>query len=161
MIHRRIWEDIPVDEARVAVTAADWAFRTSLRDCFAREVFTTLTRRTDFSPLAQRSPRPFLLSGMRDAVDRLLGAVARGERVTIHGDYDVDGITSTIILRRAWSCWAPTSITSCPIGCGTATGCSLRASIGCTRRARESSSRSTAGSRAREAAFARASLVSI
>ena len=28
-------------------------------------------------------------------------AIARKERIAIHGDYDVDGITSTVILRRA------------------------------------------------------------
>ena len=38
---------------------------------------------------------------MRVAVDRLLGAIARGERIGIHGDYDADGITATVILRRA------------------------------------------------------------
>lgn len=43
---------------------------------------------------------PFRLRGMRAAVDRLLGAIAREERIVIHGDYDVDGITSTVILRR-------------------------------------------------------------
>ncbi len=44
---------------------------------------------------------PMALAGMAEAVDRLLGAIARKERVAIHGDYDVDGITSTVILRRA------------------------------------------------------------
>jgi single-stranded-DNA-specific exonuclease len=44
---------------------------------------------------------PFALAGMREAVGRLEAAVARGERIAIHGDYDVDGITSTVILRRA------------------------------------------------------------
>jgi single-stranded-DNA-specific exonuclease len=44
---------------------------------------------------------PFRLAGMAETVDRLLGAVARRERIAIHGDYDVDGITSTVILRRA------------------------------------------------------------
>ena len=43
---------------------------------------------------------PMRLAGMREAVDRLLKAVASGERVAVHGDYDVDGITATIILRR-------------------------------------------------------------
>jgi single-stranded-DNA-specific exonuclease len=38
---------------------------------------------------------------MAAAVDRILGAIARRERIAIHGDYDVDGITSTVILRRA------------------------------------------------------------
>src|SRR3954447_8743702 len=41
------------------------------------------------------------MADMRVAVDRILGAVARKERIAIHGDYDVDGITSTVILRRA------------------------------------------------------------
>ena len=41
------------------------------------------------------------LAGMRVAVDRILAAVGRRERIAIHGDYDVDGITSTVILRRA------------------------------------------------------------
>ena len=44
---------------------------------------------------------PMRLAGMREAVDRILGAIARKEKVAIHGDYDVDGITSTVILRRA------------------------------------------------------------
>src|SRR6185295_16372350 len=34
------------------------------------------------------------------AVERIRGAIARRERIVIHGDYDVDGITSTVILRR-------------------------------------------------------------
>ena len=44
---------------------------------------------------------PFALADMRAAVDRILGAIARKERIAIHGDYDVDGVTSTVILRRA------------------------------------------------------------
>jgi single-stranded-DNA-specific exonuclease len=43
---------------------------------------------------------PMRLAGMREAVDRLLTAVASGERIAVHGDYDVDGITATVILRR-------------------------------------------------------------
>ena len=38
---------------------------------------------------------------MAPAVERILGAIARQERIAIHGDYDVDGVTSTVILRRA------------------------------------------------------------
>ena len=44
---------------------------------------------------------PMLLADMGTAVDRILAAVARRERIAIHGDYDVDGVTSTVILRRA------------------------------------------------------------
>jgi single-stranded-DNA-specific exonuclease len=44
---------------------------------------------------------PFRLADMAPAVDRILRAIAQGERIAIHGDYDVDGVTSTVILRRA------------------------------------------------------------
>lgn len=44
---------------------------------------------------------PMGLADMDRAVERLLRAIATGERIAVHGDYDVDGITSTVILRRA------------------------------------------------------------
>ena len=44
---------------------------------------------------------PFMLADLRKAVERIEVAIARKERIAIHGDYDVDGITSTVILRRA------------------------------------------------------------
>jgi single-stranded-DNA-specific exonuclease len=44
---------------------------------------------------------PMRLADMGVAVDRILAAIARKEKIAIHGDYDVDGVTSTVILRRA------------------------------------------------------------
>jgi single-stranded-DNA-specific exonuclease len=44
---------------------------------------------------------PYLLADMRPAIERLCAALERRERIAIHGDYDVDGVTSTVILRRA------------------------------------------------------------
>jgi single-stranded-DNA-specific exonuclease len=44
---------------------------------------------------------PFLMLGMERAVARLLEAIARGETILIYGDYDVDGATSVIVLRKA------------------------------------------------------------
>ena len=44
---------------------------------------------------------PMRLAGMGVAVDRIMAAIARKERIAVHGDYDVDGVTSTVILRRA------------------------------------------------------------
>ena len=43
---------------------------------------------------------PFLLTDLGVGVDRVLAAIARGERIAVHGDYDVDGVTSTVMLRR-------------------------------------------------------------
>ncbi|RAP77947.1 single-stranded-DNA-specific exonuclease RecJ [Paenibacillus montanisoli] len=41
---------------------------------------------------------PFLLKGMREAVERIQAAVRQDERVRIYGDYDCDGVSSTTLM---------------------------------------------------------------
>ncbi len=41
---------------------------------------------------------PFLMKGMRDAVNRLGKAIANQEKIMIYGDYDVDGTTSVSLV---------------------------------------------------------------
>ncbi|MBO7362844.1 MAG: single-stranded-DNA-specific exonuclease RecJ, partial [Lachnospiraceae bacterium] len=43
---------------------------------------------------------PFLLPDMDKAVNTLLDAIKAGDKIRIIGDYDVDGVTSTVILVR-------------------------------------------------------------
>lgn len=45
---------------------------------------------------------PFLLPDMRAAVDRLVVAHRKQERITIYGDYDIDGLTATTVLMEAF-----------------------------------------------------------
>ncbi len=42
---------------------------------------------------------PFLITDMQKAVQRIINAIDNQERVTIYGDYDVDGITSITVLK--------------------------------------------------------------
>lgn len=42
---------------------------------------------------------PFLIKDMEKAVQRILQAIEKQEKVTIYGDYDVDGITSITVLK--------------------------------------------------------------
>lgn len=42
---------------------------------------------------------PFLMKGMKTAVDRILKAISNHEKICIYGDYDVDGVTSILILK--------------------------------------------------------------
>ncbi|HSG82593.1 MAG TPA: DHH family phosphoesterase, partial [Gemmatimonadota bacterium] len=44
---------------------------------------------------------PWSMAGMEQAVDRLASAIAGGERVLVHGDYDVDGVCASTLLTRA------------------------------------------------------------
>jgi single-stranded-DNA-specific exonuclease len=43
---------------------------------------------------------PFLFDEMEETVDRILLAAEEGERIRIFGDRDVDGISSTVLLRE-------------------------------------------------------------
>lgn len=45
---------------------------------------------------------PFALEGLAPAVDRLLAARERGEKVAVVGDYDVDGVSSTALLTAVF-----------------------------------------------------------
>ena len=42
---------------------------------------------------------PFLIKDMEKAVQRIIQAIEKQEKVTIYGDYDVDGITSITVLK--------------------------------------------------------------
>jgi single-stranded-DNA-specific exonuclease len=44
---------------------------------------------------------PYLMKGMDRAVDRIRAAIDRGEKILIFGDYDVDGVLSTVMLMKA------------------------------------------------------------
>ncbi len=42
---------------------------------------------------------PFLFNDMRKAVDRLMRAIAEREKIVVHGDYDADGVSGSVILH--------------------------------------------------------------
>ena len=44
---------------------------------------------------------PYLMEGMKPAVDRIEAAIANQESILIYGDYDVDGTTAIVILKTA------------------------------------------------------------
>jgi single-stranded-DNA-specific exonuclease len=46
---------------------------------------------------------PFLLTDMDRAVARIEQAQKKSEKILIYGDYDVDGVTSSALLRRLFN----------------------------------------------------------
>jgi single-stranded-DNA-specific exonuclease len=50
--------------------------------------------------LASEEHRPAAFEGIGEAVRSILAHVRGGERITVHGDYDVDGVCSTAVLIR-------------------------------------------------------------
>ena len=62
------------------------------------------------SPSYDARHDPFLLPDMRQAVDRLVAARERQEKITIYGDYDIDGLTATSVLLDAFSSFGFTNV---------------------------------------------------
>ncbi len=65
-----------------------------------RGVFGDEARERFFFPDYERDMYdPFLFVAMRQVIDRIKQAKQNGERVGVFGDYDADGVTSSVILR--------------------------------------------------------------
>ena len=69
----------------------------------ARGFVTATDAKQYLSPDLADLGDPFHLKGMEEAVTRVIQAYERGETVCIHGDYDVDGITSVALLAGFFS----------------------------------------------------------
>jgi single-stranded-DNA-specific exonuclease len=98
----RIWAPLPCDEAATTQLADGLRIsEVTARLLCIRGLSELEHARRFLNPSLGDLHDPFALADMRVAVDRILGAIERQERIAIHGDYDVDGVTSTVILRRA------------------------------------------------------------
>ena len=80
-------------ELGLPLTAAQILIRRGFKDAASAERF--------LDPRIEDLHDPFLLRDMDRAVDRIRTAIARREAIEIHGDYDVDGVTSTVVLKKA------------------------------------------------------------
>jgi len=97
----RVWEDVPADAADVQRVAEVLRLPPVIARLLCQRGLADPERASAFlHPAISQLHDPFRLAGLREAVDRVLRAVAARERIVIHGDYDVDGITSTVMLRR-------------------------------------------------------------
>ncbi len=97
-----IWDPVVCDEtaAQTLAAAVDVSPVVARLLCHRGHGDPEAAHRFLFPELSQLWD-PFRLADMRPAVERLCAAIERRERIAIHGDYDVDGVTSTVILRRA------------------------------------------------------------
>jgi single-stranded-DNA-specific exonuclease len=97
-----LWEHLPCNDAQAsALTAGLGLHPTVARLLCMRGLADIEDARRFLNPTLAQLHDPFKLADMDRAVARLEQALARRERIAVHGDYDVDGITSTVILRRA------------------------------------------------------------
>lgn len=57
--------------------------------------------RAFLEPRLQDLHDPYRMKDMDRATERVFEAIRRQEKILVYGDYDVDGITSTVVLKRA------------------------------------------------------------
>lgn len=99
---RSIWEDVPVDDGIVASLASALDVPSVVARLLCQRGLNDPAQASRFlAPTLGHLNDPYHLAGMREAVARLRQAIARRESIVVHGDYDVDGMTATVIVRRA------------------------------------------------------------
>jgi single-stranded-DNA-specific exonuclease len=96
------WDLLPVDETESTTLAAALNLDPTIARLLCQRGLSDPELAERFlHPSLDHLHDPMALADMGAAVDRIMAAIARKERIAIHGDYDVDGVTSTVILRRA------------------------------------------------------------
>ena len=97
-----LWHHLPCDDAQAAALAVAINVHPTIARLLCMRGFGDAEQAFRFlNPSLDHLHDPFRLADMDKAVPRLERAIAQREKIAIHGDYDVDGITSTVILRRA------------------------------------------------------------
>jgi single-stranded-DNA-specific exonuclease len=97
-----LWQHLSCDDAQSASLAAALDVHPTIARLLCMRGFGDAETAFRFlNPSLDHLNDPFRLADMDRAVPRIEQALAQREKIAIHGDYDVDGITSTVILRRA------------------------------------------------------------
>jgi len=93
------WEIAPENPKIEAKLAAALQISALAARLLVNRGITTIEAAHEFlTPSLRRLYDPFVMRGMSEAVDRLVRGLQSQERITIYGDYDVDGITATAVL---------------------------------------------------------------
>src|SRR4051812_13044081 len=90
----------PCDSAAALALARDLGVSFPVGQTLVRRGLTTLEAARGWLAGAEEHPAS-AFRGMDEAVAVLLRHAQEGTRITVHGDYDVDGVASTAILVRA------------------------------------------------------------
>lgn len=85
IIYRKLSEDLNIPPVASRILAS-------------RGITDSLKAERFLKPSLSNLFDPFLLSNMDKAVERVVQALKKNEKIMIYGDYDVDGITSTAIM---------------------------------------------------------------
>lgn len=89
------------DEVTTQLLSSELGIPAVVADLLAARGFSTTEEASIFlNPRLALLKPPEEISGISSAAERLIAALSAKERITLYGDYDVDGVTSLAILCR-------------------------------------------------------------
>lgn len=95
------WQFYDIDEEKVEEVSKKYDINKLLATILVnRNIIDEQQIKVFLNPTRNDFHDPFLMPDMNLAVDRLLKAIENKEKIIIYGDYDVDGITSTTVLKK-------------------------------------------------------------
>ncbi len=94
-----LWTTIETDEATAAVLAGRLGLSKVASQLLVQRGIATVESAEEFlRPRLAQLDNPFAMVNLEAAVDRIEQAIEAKESVVVFGDYDVDGVTSTVQL---------------------------------------------------------------
>ena len=94
------WQIYEVDEEKVEELSNKYNLNKLLAVILTnRKIVKEEDIRLFLKPTRNDFHDPYLITDMKKAVERIIQAIEKQEKVTIYGDYDVDGITSITVLK--------------------------------------------------------------
>ncbi len=91
-----LWE--PEDEGWRTIASAFDLHPVVARVLYQRGFLDVEETRRYLEPSLRHMHDPFLMKDMKRAMREVLRAIERGDRILVHGDYDVDGVSSVAVL---------------------------------------------------------------
>ncbi len=83
-----------------AIAAALNVSELTAKILYHRGIHDAQSAKNFMEPEAAPFNDPFIMKGMREAVDRISRAIDEHEKICVYGDYDVDGMSASAILIR-------------------------------------------------------------
>ena len=98
----KVWQFSQHDESQIRQMCAELRISPLMAQVLLARGLTSKSQVSDFlNPKLIDLHDPELLPHAAEAADRIVAAIREGRKITIYGDYDVDGMTATSIL---WHC---------------------------------------------------------
>jgi single-stranded-DNA-specific exonuclease len=101
MLHNKLWVSNNITDNEIdKLSGRLGVSRLISRIFLSRGISDVHYIRSFLNPCLDDLHNPFLLKDMDKAVERIIKAINGREKILIYGDYDVDGVTSTSILKN-------------------------------------------------------------